>query len=148
MLTFPKVHSMSPQASFLVSSGALAVTDPCYRDEPWCSGVLVNVRNGTWAAEIGYYRDEGDIAAITRHRDELAVSLAELSKERAGGASAGFMLDSLKRATASLATYLGRPAFLRVWHTGVPAAVVIDPTGYEILDFTVGVDSGQAGFFD
>jgi hypothetical protein len=45
--------------TFEVKSGKLVVSDPCYTRGTWCAGVLENVRNGTWMAEVGM-SDEGD----------------------------------------------------------------------------------------
>jgi hypothetical protein len=37
---------------FEVSSGALMVSDPCYKRGTWCHGILGNARNGHWVAKI------------------------------------------------------------------------------------------------
>lgn len=44
---------------FDVQSGKLVVSDPCYDRGTWCAGVLENVKNGKWTAEVEY-SDEGD----------------------------------------------------------------------------------------
>lgn len=84
---------------FQVKSGKLRVTDPCYGRGTWCAGVLENVKNGTWRADI----------YVTEHT---------------GGWGA-------------------RNAVLRVWHVDF-----LDRTPWQRATFEVGVDSGQAGFFD
>ena len=43
---------------FEVSSGKLAVSDPCYTAGTWCAGVLSNVKNGTWESSVEI-SDEG-----------------------------------------------------------------------------------------
>lgn len=38
--------------TFEVTSGKLLVTDPCYNRGTWCSGMLENVKNGKWYANV------------------------------------------------------------------------------------------------
>jgi len=38
--------------TFKVVSGKIMVSDPCYEKDTWCNGVLNNVKNGNWIAEI------------------------------------------------------------------------------------------------
>jgi len=44
---------------FNVTSGKMVCSDPCYELGTWCQGVVDNVRNGKWEAEIAM-SDEGD----------------------------------------------------------------------------------------
>ena len=83
---------------FEIKSGKMRVTDPCYDKDTWCAGVLENVKNGTWVAEI------------------------KTSNEGSWG---------------------NRVSELIVRHESHLGA---EP--YERQSIDVGVDSGQAGFFD
>lgn len=53
-----KITSTSPIEQFIVTSGALRVTDPCYDLTVWCSGKLDRVKNGTWNAHVGFHQNE------------------------------------------------------------------------------------------
>lgn len=44
--------------SFLVESGVLVISDPCYEPKVWCRGELSNVCNGPWYASVAK-TDEG-----------------------------------------------------------------------------------------
>jgi hypothetical protein len=44
---------------FEVTSGKLVCSDPCYAIPTWCQGIVENVKNGVWGAEINL-SDEGD----------------------------------------------------------------------------------------
>lgn len=85
--------------TFEVTSGAIAVSDPCYTSETWCMGYLENVKNGTWNFEVIYGYE-----------------------------------DRIKE--------------LRIFHADL--SEFPDPEKSDLLesDIEVGVDSGQAGFFD
>ena len=59
--------------TFEVVSGAIVCSDPCYEIPTWCQGIVDNVKNGTWIAEI-VRSDEGDwgerIALLSiKHKD-------------------------------------------------------------------------------
>lgn len=45
--------------TFEVKSGVMVASDPCYEIPTWCQGVIKNVKNGTWKAEVET-SDEGD----------------------------------------------------------------------------------------
>jgi len=45
--------------TFEVKSGVMVASDPCYSIPTWCQGVINNVKNGTWVAEVET-SDEGD----------------------------------------------------------------------------------------
>jgi len=38
--------------TFEVTSGAIVCSDPCYTLDTWCMGIVENVKNGTWVADI------------------------------------------------------------------------------------------------
>lgn len=45
---------------FVIASGAMRVTDPCYDMATWCAGTLENVKNGTWlGTSYNQYDDWG-----------------------------------------------------------------------------------------
>lgn len=93
--------------TFEVTSGALAVSDPCYTPDVWCMGYLEGVKNGIWHTDVLY-----------------------LSNEQTCG-------------------WGERIAELRIFHVSLnefPDEDMVD--GWTVADITVGVDSGQAGFFD
>lgn len=37
---------------FEVTSGSMVCSDPCYNTDVWCMGVVDNVKNGLWVAEV------------------------------------------------------------------------------------------------
>lgn len=85
---------------FEVTSGKLAVSDPCYSMDTWCKGILENVKNGTWKASVlrGEYREWG----VRNH-------------------------------------------VLTIVHKDYHE---VEPHADHTLNADIGVDSGQAGFFD
>lgn len=51
----------SDNKTFEVTSGVMVCSDPCYSIDPptWCQGIINNVKNGTWVANVEK-SDEGD----------------------------------------------------------------------------------------
>ena len=47
------------QKEFEVTSGSIVCSDPCYVIPTWCQGIVNNVKNGTWLAEVDM-KNEGD----------------------------------------------------------------------------------------
>jgi hypothetical protein len=47
------------EKTFEVKSGAIVCSDPCYSIPTWCQGIVENVKNGTWVANV-IVTDEGD----------------------------------------------------------------------------------------
>ena len=96
-------------------SGKMRVSDPCYRPETWCSGVL-DTRPGRWEAAVlvldssttGGWGDRVAVIAVKHEYCELPLST-----------------DTINKSLHNM--YL---------------------CGWKIADFEVGVDSGQAGFYD
>lgn len=109
------IDSVSLIESFIVGSGALRVTDPCYDLTTWSSGQLQNVKNGTWNAQVGFHKD--------------AFGKTTCSKP---------------------STYVGRVAYIHIHHDLVTPQKIgeLNNGVWRLADFEVGVDSGQAGFFD
>jgi hypothetical protein len=44
---------------FEIKSGSIVCSDPCYVIPTWCQGIVDNVKNGTWLAEVDM-KDEGN----------------------------------------------------------------------------------------
>lgn len=42
----------TPVGQFKVAGGKLIVTDPCYKADTWCNGIIKNVKNGVWNGYI------------------------------------------------------------------------------------------------
>lgn len=142
--------------SFTVSSKKLRVTDPCYDDTTWCAGNITKVKNGVWNAEVTYYKDATDLKrlevfygydikmyqqfiednkkiAATKNQESLMTPFYE-----------GKIKEAEERLSLAKKNYLGRVAYLRIRHSEVPSSY----KGFIKSRMDVGVDSGQAGFFD
>jgi hypothetical protein len=141
------ISSTSLPNAFAVTSGALRVTDPCYDMETWCAGTLENVKNGIWQAQVGYHKDELDMSMSAKWRQDYVQQMQEVASE--------FMKEHIAREIArideSAAAYIGRVAYLHIRHENAQShfdhEAEFDSTwGDSTID--VGVDSGQAGFFD
>jgi hypothetical protein len=46
------VETFVPIGNFEIKSGKVMVSDPCYKRETWCQGILDNVVEGTWDAYV------------------------------------------------------------------------------------------------
>ena len=110
-------NELTQLGSFSIA-GKMRVSDPCYRPDVWCSGVL-DTKPGTWEAAI-----------------------LVLDNEATGGWG--------DRVAVLAAKHEDSPIPLEV----VTINVISDYMTLSILDdwkiagFEVGVDSGQAGFYD
>jgi hypothetical protein len=146
-MKLPLIFSTSLLNAFADSSGALRVTDPCYNMETWCAGTLENVKNGIWQAQVGYHKDELD----------MSMSAKWLAKyeEAANSATDSFMkqynLNKAQEVREGMEAYKGRVAYLHICHDNTQShfdhEAEFDST-WVGADIDVGVDSGQAGFFD
>ena len=133
------VDSLSAEVPFSVTSGALSVTDPCYQDDSWCSGVLSEVRNGTWLAQVGYYRDSHDVVSMENHLAQTQASAQAgryLKDEAAAAEYAAMFNESIERAASALLNYSGRIAFLRIRHS--EASHISDPAQATSRSFSIG----------
>jgi hypothetical protein len=145
-----KIERVSAPAYFEVGSGKLSVTDPCYDPGTWCSGTM-EVPNGTWGFAMAYSLCESDTLGSQRWLDERKKQLAEMS---AINPLCWVLKDEIKRLEESLANYAGRVAAQIIWRedklSPEQAAEYLRANlpRFEALDIHVGVDSGQAGFFD
>ena len=90
-----------PLGSFVLASGVMLVTDPCYEKDTWCAGELTT-RTGAWHAVV-VQRDNG----VSGHRNAILMAVHESVE------LAGLTIEQMEE-------------------TGID----------------VGVDSGQAGFFE
>lgn len=58
------------EKTFEIVSGKVVLSDPCYELGTWCQGVIDNVKNGTWIAEIEK-SSEGRVSRLfAYHKDE------------------------------------------------------------------------------
>ena len=92
-----KKFSMYPLGEFEIKSGEVIVSDPCYAIGTWCQGLVRNVKNGTWVADVACLEESGRNAFLVVHHKDYIMPMG---------------------------------------------------TVWEQLDFDIGVDSGQAGFYD
>lgn len=145
------ISSTSPPNAFAVSSGALRVTDPCYDMETWCAGTLDNVKNGIWQAQVGYHKDELDAEVAERRFKAEEERIAEYAKRPGGEDFAQFERERLEEKRKEFDARLGRVAYLHIRHENAQShfdhEAELDSTWVD-SDIPVGVDSGQAGFFD
>lgn len=144
-----RIDSVSPTNTFVVSSGALRVTDPCYDMDTWCAGTLPNVMDGIWQAHVGYHKDSLDMEMNAKWRAQRA---EQLEKAKASGSSlAEYYAEELRRYDEGVAAYIGRVAYLHIVNIGAQShfdyMAEFDSTWTD-SEIDVGVDSGQAGFFD
>lgn len=173
-IRFPEAGmKFAKHLGFNVESGALRVTDPCYDMATWCAGTATHVKNGRWLAHVGYYREpvegytkerfEKEIAEIEAPQEreriaQLEKIMADLPedqkaehKEKLEGLLGFYRSHGLRefgRMWGNPDDWSGRVAFLHIRHETV-LNDPIDPLSFVPNDtFQVGVDSGQAGFFD
>lgn len=72
--------------TFMLKSGNMRVSDPCYDKATWCAGVIPDCRTGKWEALVSFY-DDG-----------LPGRRVSILAARAVGANTGFdLLDSLNK---------------------------------------------------
>lgn len=157
------IDSVSDTQTFTVESGALRVTDPCYDMDTWCAGTLDTVRNGIWNTHVGYHKDADDMAYYERAAKERRAEIdrhEKLLMDKCGtNAEVAEMIRQdftmfradLDKREAEANARPGRVAFIHIAHA--ESAARFDPktpldSNFVLADIDVGVDSGQAGFFD
>lgn len=173
-IRFPEAgNSVSQFKGFNVESGALRVTDPCYSMGTWCAGTSTHVKNGRWLAQVGRHREAVDGYVKERFEKEIAELEQPQERERIKQLEEAFahipeedrlkaqeQLDNLLnyyqtqglrefgRMWGNPDDWQGRVAFLHIRHE----SVMNEPIDLSLFvhnnTFQVGVDSGQAGFFD
>lgn len=145
-----QINSVSDAQSFNVTAGALRVTDPCYDMATWCAGTLDKVRNGTWDAHVGYHKDALDMEMSAKWRQDH-VEKMERAKALGNEALAAMHACDVAKYDKAAAEYLGRVAYIHIVAQGFERhfdhSTGLDAT-WQLADIDVGVDSGQAGFFD
>lgn len=149
-MKFPHIDSVSATETFNITAGALRVTDPCYSMDTWCAGTLDKVRNGTWDTHVGYHKDKTDMEMAAKWRQDH-VDKMEAAKARGDEVWAAMHAHDVARYDESAAKYLGRVAYIHIVAQGfehkLNTALPLDDE-WQLADIDVGVDSGQAGFFD
>lgn len=145
---FPHISSKSKTQSFLLEGNALRVTDPCYATDVWCSGQLPHVMPGRWLAHVGYHQDALDLASIKAEVETWQRQLDACTSS--DEAYLQVVRNELAKAQQALAQYHGRVAYLHIAHESVAQdPQILAPSRYQkVITFEVGVDSGQAGFFE
>ena len=96
----------------------MRVSDPCYTPDVWCTGVL-NAKAGTW-----------DAAALI------------LDNEATGGWGERVAALAVKHGDCPI------PLSVETINSVVESPFPMESQDWKIADFEVGVDSGQAGFYD
>lgn len=149
-MSLPHIDEVSASNTFVVASGALRVTDPCYSLDAWCSGQLDNVLNGIWKAHVGYHKDELDAQMAERYLKSEEERINEFAK-KFGEEHVTWEREHLAKKRAEFAAHPGRVAYLHIVNIGAERhfdhMAELDST-WENSNIHVGVDSGQAGFFD
>lgn len=153
-MKLPEINSYSLEKSFEVKSGALRVTDPCYDMDTWCAGTLEDVKNGKWLAHVGYHIDEDELEMVRKwHQgkiDELQ-ALIDAAKDDDDRKILeiwyGQRIRELKEKDP-VEGYVGRVAYIAIRHESTIACTPPYLKNFTESEIHVGVDSGQAGFFD
>ena len=149
-----KIDNISPFNAFAVSSGSLRVTDPCYDMQTWCAGTLDNVKNGIWQAHVGYHKDGLDAEMAEKwlagEKERIDAFVAKHDKDGLSGFGQ-YEYERLAEKRKAFEERLGRVAYLHIRHENAQShfdhEAEFDSTWVD-SDIDVGVDSGQAGFFD
>lgn len=89
--------------TFKVQSNILVISDPCYTLDTWCQGIVKDVKNGVWTANVEIDPSSKRVAAIYCYNNDAYIQ-----------------------------------------NTSLVSNVFNAPK----LPIVIGVDSGQAGFFD
>lgn len=167
----------SRESVFAVESGSLRVTDPCYDLGVGCAHTIDKVENGGWFAHTQEYREEQSSYSKERWGktleefakpdgesvnsdllEKLEVLIddeADEEKRAEHRARIQRMIEwsnsnKLREFSDSYGNpddWRGRIAYLHIRHESV-SKPSITLEGFEQMGFNIGVDSGQAGFFD
>ena len=85
--------------TFEVKSGKMVLSDPCYELGTWCQGVIDNVKNGTWIADVEYVNSWGRrVARLTAyHKDHYTypkrIEISGKKMDFDGGVDSGQFLS-------------------------------------------------------
>lgn len=153
-MNLPTINSTSLEKPFEVKSGALRVTDPCYDMDTWCAGTLEGVKNGKWLAHVGYNISEDELERIRKwHQDKISELQALIDavkdddQRKILETSYGQQIRELKDKDL-VEGYIGRVAYIAIRHESAIACTPPHLKNFAESEIQVGVDSGQAGFFD
>lgn len=166
-----KESSFSEPQQFQITSGCARITDPCYSTDTWCSGEQRGVFNGTWHARAYEVVDDMDWSygikwAILGY-EQIEQRLAEALKQFREGLGEpkhpeafealvrrDFMREHERR-VEGLKNARGRINLIYAYHDYLkddprfaPENVIDTIRSADESEIHVGVDSGQAGFFD
>lgn len=144
---------MNEVRQFEVSSGNLRVTDPCYEMDIWCAGTLSKVPNGVWHAQVSFYKDEGEVEQWLRFAKERYELIVKMFKDHgmSEGEDDGYLDLQRQQYESEVEKIKGRPgrvAQLRIAFNAADLEKPLDLSTMQNSKIDVGVDSGQAGFFD
>lgn len=157
---------LSSVQEFKITSGALRVTDPCYDMETWCAGTLENVKNGTWKAHVGYWNDPFDLRMSLQWLEqekkthestsklliegfvEDGMTEQEAVKKLENSAWHGLSERRLAEKEKEISERDGRVVYIHITHEDNTVPFDTTLASFEESSIDVGVDSGQAGFFD
>ena len=81
-----KINDAEYVGQFNVQSGNLRVTDPCYKKDTWCAGVISDVKNGIWEAHI---KMEDRVAELITYHKDISASTLRKSKWMEQGIDVG-----------------------------------------------------------
>lgn len=134
---------------FQVSSGSLQVTDPCYEVGTWCAGQIDRVKNGIWKASVSYSFEEEQFERLKGWLNEEIETNRKLFERL--GVEKGEELEKLlklrvSRSQKEIDEYIGRVSVLSIAHEDYE--ISFDKQEFFLSKIDVGVDSGQAGFYD
>lgn len=141
------IDKVSERKSFNVSSGALRVTDPCYDLDVWCA-TQIKAANGKWHVEVGYHRDQSDLNRYAKFAEAIRANIEGGASQKDREFLAAMYEGELRRTEEVISKYIGRVAYIRAWRDGEDVSGDIEFSRMTHRDADVGVDSGQAGFFD
>lgn len=139
--------------SFEVTCGKLLVTDPCYTKGTWCTEVLENVLNGKWNSFINesvfeYTREivdeEASIELYFKNKDKI-----DIWRKKDGTIPEKEYFEEYRKLTKVMKTIVirtKRPRDICIFHVDYAAEII--EQCIERTKICIGVDSGQAGFFD
>jgi hypothetical protein len=118
--------------TFIVKSGKLRISDPCYTKDTWCAGTLDNVMNGYWDWDFERKEIESWGHRITSLYAYIVKSNEDLNYHIVGKGSIPSIVSKWKEIDQFNEN---------IYQTQRDAK-------WEDTDIDVGVDSGQAGIFD
>lgn len=80
---------------FVVTSGKLIISDPCYKRRTWCAGVVERVKNGTWHATIKMTPEGRALIAVCQEERYVGKMKKRRFEVGVDSAQVGIFCDSL-----------------------------------------------------